>query len=153
MVDELSMAGSPRAADNRPGAAGGCVHSPQQHTSLYRDTVLHMTHPHSALVPDALLDRVAQRFRVLGDAGRISILRLLMERGELTVGTIVDALDMSQSNASKQLRHLLDAGILARRAEGTSAYYSVVDPSLERLCSIVCDRIESQIKAEAAALG
>jgi DNA-binding transcriptional ArsR family regulator len=112
-----------------------------------------MSQAHSALVPDLLLDRVAQRFRVLGDASRLSILRLLLERGELTVGAIVDALDMSQANASKHLRQLLDAGILARRAEGTSAYYSVVDSSVEDLCAIVCARIESQVKAEAAALG
>jgi len=112
-----------------------------------------MTQSHSALVPDLLLDRVAQRFRVLGDASRLSILRLLVDRGELTVGAIVDALDMSQANVSKHLRQLLDAGMLSRRAEGTSAYYSVVDSSVEQLCSIVCGRIESQVKAEAAALG
>ena len=108
--------------------------------------------PHHELVPDALLDRVAQRFRVLGDSTRLSILRLLVGRGELSVGAIVDVLGMSQANASKHLRQLLDAGVLARRAEGTSAYYSVVDGSVEQLCSIVCDRIETQVRAEAAAL-
>jgi DNA-binding transcriptional ArsR family regulator len=107
--------------------------------------------PHT-LIPDALLDRVALRFRVLGDANRLSILRLLVGRGEMTVGAIVEALEMSQANVSKHLRHLLDAGIVGRRAEGTSAYYSVVDTSVEHLCSIVCDRIESQVQAEAAAL-
>lgn len=103
-------------------------------------------------IPDALLDRVALRFRVLGDASRLLILRLLLERGEMTVGAVVGALDMSQANVSKHLRHLLDAGVVGRRAEGTSAYYSVVDTSVEHLCAIVCDRIESQVQAEAAAL-
>ncbi|RJQ12371.1 MAG: transcriptional regulator [Dehalococcoidia bacterium] len=107
--------------------------------------------PHPVLVPDALLGRVAQRFRVLGDASRLTILRLLVDRGELPVGAIVDEVGMSQANVSKHLRHLLDAGIVARRAEGTSAYYSVVDSSVERLCTIVCDRIGSQFQAEAAA--
>ena len=122
-------------------------------SSLHSDIVMYMKQSHAALVPDLLLDRVAQRFRILGDTSRLSILRLLVERGELTVGAIVAALDMSQANVSKHLRQLLDAGIVMRRAEGTSAYYSVVDNSVERLCSIVCDRIESQVKAEAAALG
>ena len=107
---------------------------------------------HAALVPDALLDRVAQRFRVLGDANRLAILRLLVERGEMTVGQVVDDLAMSQANASKHLRSLLDAGVVSRRAVGTSAHYAVVDPSVEQLCTIVCDRIESQIRAEADAL-
>ena len=56
--------------------------------------------PHHELVPDALLDHVAQRFRVLGDSTRLSILRLLVDRGELSVGAIVDELVMSQANAS-----------------------------------------------------
>ncbi len=108
------------------------------------------THP--VLVPDSLLDRVAQRFRVLGDASRLAILRLLVDRGELTVGTIVDSLHMSQANVSKHLRLLLDAGIVERRAEGTSRYFRVVDDSVEQVCSLVCDRIASQVQAQALAL-
>lgn len=105
------------------------------------------------LIPDALLDRVAQRFRVLGDSSRLGILRLLVARGELSVGEIVDALEMSQANVSKHLRLLLDAGVVSRRREGTSAYYSVVDGSVEQLCSLVCERIEAQVQHEAQVLG
>jgi ArsR family transcriptional regulator len=104
------------------------------------------------LVSDALLERVAQRFRVLGDASRLTILRLLVARGELSVGEIVGALEMSQANVSKHLRLLLDAGIVARRREGTSAFYGVVDGSVERLCALVCERIEDQVQREASAL-
>lgn len=107
---------------------------------------------HGELLSEALLDRVAQRFRVLGDPRRLAILRLLTARGELTVGEIVEELDTSQANVSKHLRQLLDAGIVTRRADGTSAHYSVVDSSIERLCSIVCGRIETQIKEDAATL-
>ncbi len=106
-----------------------------------------------ALVPDALLDRVAQRFRVLGDASRLAIVRLLLERDELSVGEVVDEVGMSQANVSKHLRLLFDAGIVSRRREGTSAYYSVVDDSVAQLCSLVCDRIEAQVQLEAEALG
>ena len=105
-----------------------------------------------ALVSDALLDRVAQRFRVLGDSSRLAILRLLLDRGELTVGEVVDAVGMSQANVSKHLRLLLDAGIVSRRREGTSAHYTVVDPSVERLCELVCSRIEAQVQHEATSL-
>lgn len=108
---------------------------------------------HHTLVPDALLDRVAQRFRVLGDASRLAILRLLVSRNELSVGEIVDALEMSQANVSKHLRLLLDAGVVSRRREGTSAFYAVVDGSVEQLCSLVCDRIEEQVQSEADSLG
>ena len=104
------------------------------------------------LISDALLERVAQRFRVMGDGSRLAILRLLSARGELSVGEVVDQLGMSQANASKHLRLLLDAGIVSRRAEGTSGYYAVVDVSVERLCAIVCDRIEEQVEREHQAL-
>ncbi len=111
-----------------------------------------MTTQHT-LVPDALLDRVAQRFRVLGDSSRLAILRLLVSRNELSVGEIVGALEMSQANVSKHLRLLLDAGVVSRRREGTSAFYSVVDASVEQLCGLVCARIEEQVQLEAESLG
>lgn len=111
-----------------------------------------MTASGPAFIPDTLLDRVARRFHVLGDASRLAILRLLVDRGELSVGAIVDALHMSQANVSKHLRLLLDAGIVERRAEGTTHHYRVVDDSVEQVCTIVCDRIESQVRAEALAL-
>jgi len=90
------------------------------------------------LIPDALLEHVARRFRVLGDASRLAIVRFLLTRGE--------------ANVSKHLRTLLDAGVLTRRQEGTSAFYTVSDDSVEQVCSIVCDRIQAQARRELRSL-
>ncbi len=106
----------------------------------------------SDVLPSNLLEPAAERFRVLGDATRLSLLRTLLDEGELSVGDLVTRLDASQANISKHLRVLHGAGVVARRPEGTSAYYSVSDPSLVSLCSIVCDRIRAQAVAEAEAL-
>jgi DNA-binding transcriptional ArsR family regulator len=103
------------------------------------------------LLPPALIEHVAERFRVLGDATRLSILSALRERGELNVGEICDELDSSQANVSKHLRTLLDAGIVGRRREGTAAYYRIVDPSISKLCDVVCNRLALQAKDEARA--
>jgi DNA-binding transcriptional ArsR family regulator len=100
-------------------------------------------------LPPQLLEHVAERFRVLGDATRLGILRTLLDRGELSVGEVVTRTGATQANVSKHLGVLLRAGIVSRRQEGTAAYYSVADPSLERLCDIVCDRLREQ-KAEEA---
>jgi ArsR family transcriptional regulator len=100
-------------------------------------------------LPVELLEHVANRFRVLGDATRLSIIRILLDEGELNVGEIVDRLDTSQANISKHLRVLHDAGIVARRPDGTAAYFSVADPSLMPVCAIVCDRLRDQFAAEA----
>ncbi len=103
-------------------------------------------------LPEALLERIAERFRVLGDATRLSILRLLLSSEELNVGEIVSRLGASQANVSRHLRILADAGIVSRRTEGTAAYYRASDPSLERLCDMVCGRIKEQIADDARSL-
>jgi DNA-binding transcriptional ArsR family regulator len=100
-------------------------------------------------LPEALLGRVAERFRVLGDATRLSILRLLLSGEELNVGEIAARLSASQANVSKHLRILHGAGVIARKAEGTAAYYRISDPSLEQLCEMVCGRIRQQVGEEA----
>jgi DNA-binding transcriptional ArsR family regulator len=106
--------------------------------------------PHA--LPAELLDHVAERFRVLGDATRLSIIRTLLDDGEQNVGELVEQLGTSQANVSKHLRILHDARIVSRRAEGTSAYYSVTDPTLMPVCAIVCDRLRDQAATEAAVL-
>jgi len=96
-------------------------------------------------LPSELLEYVADRFRVLGEATRLGVIRTLLDDGEQNVGQLVDRLGTSQANVSKHLRILHDAGMVARRAEGTAAYYSVADPSLIELCTIVCGRLREQV--------
>ncbi|KAA0239977.1 MAG: ArsR family transcriptional regulator [Chloroflexi bacterium CFX7] len=103
----------------------------------------------SEAIPEHMLEYVAERFRVLGDATRLAILRDLMHARERNVGELVAALGMSQANVSKHLRVLLDARIVSRRQSGTAAYYSVVDPTVVRMCDIVCDRLAEQAHREA----
>lgn len=101
------------------------------------------------LVPPQLLEHVAERFRVLGDATRLGILRTLLEHQELSVGELVLKLGTTQANVSKHLGVLLRAGIVSRRPVGTAAYYSVADPSLSALCDLVCNRLREQNVQEA----
>ncbi len=71
--------------------------------------------------PDAeggWLDRLA----VLGDLGRVRILRLL-EAEELGVGELARCLQWPQSTASRQLKPLHDRGLVRRRVDGTNAFY------------------------------
>ena len=105
---------------------------------------------HMALPPN-LLEHVAERFRVLSDASRLRIIETLRAEGELNVGELVERLEMSQANVSKHLRLLADAGIVNRRPQGTAAYYAVADPSIDRLCDLVCDRLRDQQREEAKA--
>lgn len=102
---------------------------------------------------EQLLDHVAERFRVLGDASRLAILQTLVREGELNVGELVVRLNMTQANVSKHLGVLRSAGIVSRRSEGTAAYYSVADTSVTQLCEIVCGRLRDQITDSARLIG
>jgi DNA-binding transcriptional ArsR family regulator len=101
------------------------------------------------LLSDQALELVAMRFRSLGEPMRLKILRLL-ERGEFSVSQLVDRLKSSQANISKHLKVLVEAGILARRVEGTSAYYSISDPVILKICDTVCrgqaENLRSQVE-------
>jgi ArsR family transcriptional regulator len=64
-------------------------------------------------------------FRALGDETRLRIVALL-SNGELCVCHLENALDLNQSNASRQLGILKTAGVVDSRRDGTWVYYSIV---------------------------
>jgi DNA-binding transcriptional ArsR family regulator len=94
-------------------------------------------------LPDEALEFVAHRFRLLGDPQRLRILRELMG-GECSVGELVDAGTTSQANVSKHLALLRAEGLVEARREGNRKVYSICDPSLIRLCHMVCDSLEAR---------
>jgi DNA-binding transcriptional ArsR family regulator len=102
----------------------------------------------SESVPTEVIQQVAEYFSVLGEPMRLRILNLLKD-GEKCVQDLVDATETSQANVSKHLKVMLQAGILTRRSEGTSAYYSVADDLTFDLCTMVCDRLATRIEQQA----
>jgi ArsR family transcriptional regulator len=63
-------------------------------------------------------------FKTLSDETRLRILNLLLVR-ECCVCEIMQALDISQSRASRNLSALYNVGLLALRREGTRALYTI----------------------------
>ncbi len=101
---------------------------------------------------DQALESIAARFRSLSEPTRLKILWLL-ESSELSVGQLVERLNSSQANVSKHLKVLLDAGVLARRSSGTSAYYSISDPVILKICDTVCSSMTDKIRHQAEEFG
>ncbi len=62
--------------------------------------------------------------RALSDETRLRILNLLLER-ECCVCEVMQALDISQTRASRNLSILYDAGFLKLRKEGLWSLYSI----------------------------
>jgi ArsR family transcriptional regulator len=69
---------------------------------------------------------ITRMFRALGDDTRLRIIALLAH-GELCVCHIQAALELGQSNASRQMGILKSAGIVDHRRDGSWVYYRLVD--------------------------
>lgn len=84
-------------------------------------------------------DRTATVLRALGDPARLRIIWRLREEasGELRVGELVAAFDLSQPTISHHLKVLFDAGLLQRRQEGNSVLYRVDRAAFDELVGLV----------------
>jgi len=67
---------------------------------------------------------LAKAFKALSDETRLRILNLLMER-ECCVCEVMQALEISQTRASRNLSALYDAGFLKLRKDGLWSLYSI----------------------------
>lgn len=99
-----------------------------------------------------LLEKIAERFKALGDSSRLRILNALRS-GEQSVSELVDATDLGQANVSKHLQILHAHGFVARRKEGLYSLYSLADEHVFTLCDVMCGRLAIEHAAEARILG
>ncbi|MFC2045755.1 ArsR/SmtB family transcription factor [Chloroflexota bacterium] len=73
---------------------------------------------------------VVKAFKALSDETRLRILNLLLER-ECCVCEVMQALDISQTRASRNLSVLYDAGFLKLRKDGLWSLYSIDKEGME----------------------
>lgn len=106
----------------------------------------------SQQLPAAVIERVSDRFRLLGDPTRLRLVNALHVEDELSVGELVQRVGTSYGAVSKQLALLRSHGVLARRRDGTRIYYRINDPSLSDLCDAVCKGIREDWARWGAAL-
>ncbi len=101
---------------------------------------MELQHP----LPDEVVELIARRLRVIADPTRIKLLDRL-RAAEATVQELTDSVGSTQQNVSKHLGVLADAGIVARRREGSFMRYRVVDQSVYRLCEEICGSVARQL--------
>ena len=109
-----------------------------------------MTLPHP--IPEDLAELIARRFRALGEPLRVRALDLLRDR-EMSVTALAEELGASQQNLSKHLAVLVDAGMLARRKDGTHVYYGIADEGVFALCEQVCGALQTQLASLSELVG
>lgn len=85
------------------------------------------------------MDRLLDFFRALGDPTRLRIFALLREM-ELSVGELAQVLGQSQPRVSRHIRILADAGLTARRREGSWVFLTLArDPRIQPLLDAIGD--------------
>jgi ArsR family transcriptional regulator len=82
------------------------------------------------------MDRMAARFRALGEPMRLRILQAVCKEPR-SVNDIVAATGSTQANISKHLALLTIAGILEREKDGQRVFYGVKDKLAVKLCELV----------------
>ncbi len=81
-------------------------------------------------------DLVAKYFRGLGDPIRLRILELLREEGELSVGDLVERLDLSQPKVSNHLACLRWCGFIEARRDGRTVYNRIADTRVAKMLDL-----------------
>jgi ArsR family transcriptional regulator, cadmium/lead-responsive transcriptional repressor len=89
-------------------------------------------------LPDApaRTDLVAKYFRGLGDPSRLRILELLRSEGELTVGELVERLQLPQPKVSNHLACLRWCGFIEARREGRTVHNRLADSRVVALLDL-----------------
>ncbi|MFN7018347.1 MAG: ArsR/SmtB family transcription factor [Fimbriimonadales bacterium] len=76
--------------------------------------------------------KAIQIARALADPTRLSILRALMQREELSCGELAELFPVAQSTVSHHLNILMNADLVAMRKQGQHHYFR---PQRETLCA------------------
>lgn len=95
-------------------------------------------------LPEALVELIAQRFRIIGEPMRIHLLDALRD-GPMTINELTAALGASQQNVSKHVGVLAQAGIVARKKDGNRVRCTIADESIFELCELVCGGLRQQV--------
>ncbi len=90
---------------------------------------------------DIVLDNVSELFKIFGDKTRVSILFLLLEKGEMCVCDLSAAMNMNQSAVSHQLRTLKSARLVKYRRQGKEVIYSLSDEHIRTIFDMALEHV------------
>ena len=94
---------------------------------------------------------LANVLRTLGDPSRLTIVRLLSERGEQNCSELQEQLEMPMSTCSYHLRLLREAGVTRTRGSGTVRNVSLRREDLDGRFPGLLDALTAQSAVAAAA--
>lgn len=94
-----------------------------------------------------LLDGLSEFFKIFSDSTRLMILDVLLN-GSKCVNEISEAIDVSPSAVSHQLKNLRMANLVRYEKVGHSVKYSIVDEHIEIILKYGIEHISEGVKHE-----
>ena len=79
------------------------------------------------------MEHIAELFKGFADPTRVHILSLLLQHQELCVSEIAEAVELSQSAISHQLRILKQMHLIKFRRDGKNMLYSLADDHVKTI--------------------
>lgn len=86
------------------------------------------------------MEQIAELFKAFGDPTRVHILSLLLQQ-ELCVNDIAEAVAISQSAISHQLRILKQMHLIKFRREGKNILYSLADDHVRTILQMGLEHV------------
>lgn len=119
---------------------------PRYRRSVVEDTpaLPRSSAPHKAEL-EPIFAAVAKYFGLLAEPTRLKILHSICDV-ERQVSAIVAETGASQTNVSRHLSLLHQAGVVTRRKQRNAVFYQVSDPVFADVCRTVCVQIASRIE-------
>jgi DNA-binding transcriptional ArsR family regulator len=102
-------------------------------------------------VQDALRRFKSDIFQALAHPTRIAILESLGD-GELSAGALIEKLGIEQANVSQHLSVLRAKQIVSNRKAGNQVFYSVRDPIITKVLSLMRTYFHAHLKEALAML-
>ena len=87
------------------------------------------------------IDHLGELFKGFADATRVHILSLLLQKQELCVSEIAEAVELSQSAISHQLRLLKQMHLIKFRREGKNVHYSLADDHVKTILEMGLEHV------------
>lgn len=81
-------------------------------------------------------EKMAEIFKVLGDAGRLKVVKALTA-GELCASDIALVINLQNSVVSHQLKILRSSGIVSSRKDGKYIYYKIDNECVKKLFELM----------------
>ena len=95
--------------------------------------------------------QVVKAMKALSDETRLRILNLLLVR-ECCVCEVMQALEISQTRASRNLSLLHDAGFLKMRKDGLWSLYSIDQQGMEEYSAVLVEAVRKSMEGNESAV-